>query len=76
MSCAGTSYLKLTMPLVNDLLKFQMAILQIQLFLLQKRENPYVFLLLLFFFFLFFFVFFFNTNNSVFAFEVVTKLRA
>ena len=54
---------KLTMSLVNDLLKFQMAIVQIHCyFLLKKCENPFI-----------------NAkdshifsikNNSVFAFEV------
>ena len=38
---AGTSCSKLTMSLVNDSLKFQIAILQIQCyFLLKKCENP------------------------------------
>ena len=37
----GASCSKLTMSLINDLLKFQMAILQIHCyFLLKKCENP------------------------------------
>ena len=41
MEASGPSCSKLTMALVNDLLKFQMAILQIHCyFLLKKCDNP------------------------------------
>ena len=59
----GTSCSKLTMLLVNDALKFQMAILQIHCYsLLKKMLESFPMQRIL--------TFFQQKNNSVFAFEV------
>ena len=59
MKKSGPSYSKLTMPLVNDSLKFQMAILQMHCYFLYKytviAKDSNIFS---------------TKNNSVFAFEV------